>query len=486
MKSLFLFLIVFFLLSSNILSSQPIKNNGFENWTTDTLFQEPEGFQTSNFWSYANTGEANVVKTGDSFMGGYAARLATLGSPDDTIQGMMVLGEIEQDGIGGGIPFVERPTTVKAYLKHDIMPDDTALFFVAFMKQGEAIGEMVGQITGKMDTYYLFEQTVVWFSQDDPDSLHCVISSSNLDNLQYVGSNLYVDSIHFSGTEVPFPYGDLENWTDVIIEEPDDWGTINFLMFMTDTISATKSTDAHEGNYAARVQTVGSIEDEEDNLFGYITNGTFGDDGPEGGLEVDLNPFMVTGYYKYIPQESDTALAAVYTYRYDFDGDSIIELEEQTIRLPETDEYTYFEIIMGYNSQPKVDTINISFASSNFEGIGSGEPYLGSVLFLDQLNITYYPVDVAVYESNTNFSVFPNPSTGKVTIEIEGEFDKLMIYDILGSVVKGWSNKETGRKSFSLIWDGCNSDGAELPDGLYFGKLTADKTQKTFKLILRR
>jgi len=315
-----------------------------------------------------------------------------------------------------------------------------------------------------------------------------VVSSSNLDNFAYIGSNLYIDSIHFTGSETPFPNGDLENWEDVTLEEPDDWGTINFMMFMTDTISVTKTMDAFDGDYAARIQTVTFVEGEkeEENLLGYITNGTFGEDGPTGGLAVDLNPFMVTGYYKYLPQETDTALAVVYTYRYDFEGDSIVEIEEQTIRLPETDEYTYFEIVMDYNGQPKADTVNISFASSNFAEIGGDEPYLGSVLFLDQLSITYYPVDIATYDLNTGVSVFPNPSSGQVTIEIEGNFNELVIYDILGNVVRNLYSSSLKELQHTILWDGCNQYGNQLPDGLYFGKINSENHSTTFKVLIRR
>jgi len=467
------------------LSAQPIQNAGFENWTIETLFQDPEGFQTSNFWSYLNTESANVVKTGDSYSG-YAARLGTLGGTEDTIPGMLVIGNIGDEGIYGGVPFTDRPDMLKAYIKHDVMTDDTAMILVAFLKLGEAIGEVVGRITGTQTSYYLFEQDVVWYSDEDPDTMLAVISSSNLDNFAYIGSNLYVDSIHFTGSETPFPNGDLENWEDVTLEEPDDWATLNIMMFLTDTISVTKTEDAYEGNYAARIQTVSMQEDEDESLFGFITNGYFGEEGPEGGLAVDLNPHTFTGQYKYLPKESDTALCRVFTYRYDLEGDSTIKVEEQILKLPPAEEYTYFEINMDYNGQPQVDTVNIAFASSNFEDIGGGIPYQGSVLFVDYLVLKYHPVGMGVNNTQSNVSVYPNPFSDRVSIQFKGTYSDIIIYDILGNVVKNWNFNSMNGNQDKIVWDGCNHFGNQLPDGLYFGKINSENSSTTFKVLIRR
>ncbi|MCF8234974.1 MAG: hypothetical protein K9G67_08120 [Bacteroidales bacterium] len=45
-------------------------------------------------------------------------------------------------------------------------------------------------------------------------------------------------------------------------------------------------------------------------ISGVVTHGTFFEDGPVGGLPVNLNPQMLTGYYKYYPVGPDTALGS--------------------------------------------------------------------------------------------------------------------------------------------------------------------------------
>ena len=75
---------------------------------------------------------------------------------------------------------------------------------------------------------------------------------------------------------------------------------------------------------------------------------------------------------------------------------------------------------------------------------------------------------------------YPNPfnSTLKMTISA-GSPGVLNIYDLLGRVVKTFAYRAGVS---SVIWDGIDNNGAGLPSGIYFAKLTANEA-KAIKLI---
>ncbi|TET21322.1 MAG: hypothetical protein E3J71_10175 [Candidatus Stahlbacteria bacterium] len=65
---------------------------------------------------------------------------------------------------------------------------------------------------------------------------------------------------------------------------------------------------------------------------------------------------------------------------------------------------------------------------------------------------------------------------------------ELAIYDIAGSRVRNLMQEKASAGRFSLIWDGCDEDGAMLPQGVYFVRLRTPEGEQTtlgFKFIQR-
>ncbi len=425
MKTKNAILVVTILLFSITSMSQSITNSDFENWINDTLYEKPDSFQTSNMMAYMFSSAENVTKSTDSYNGIYSARLETFIYGTDTVPGMLLLGSGE--GFTG-IPYTDKPDTLTAAIKYNIQANDTAIIMAMFTSGGNLIGMAGKTFTGSQSSWSLEKIPITFFLPAIPDSVILLVCSSNINGDQISGSWLQVDSLQFTGNSAtPIANGNFENWTPLVIEEPYNWWNINFALTDNTPYSATKTTDAYHGTYALRLETREVFED----TLGFITNGRFDENGPTGGMQVWQTPDKLTGYYKYTPVGPDSALAALSIY-----SNSTI-IDSSMIMLGAASTYTYFEISLNYNAWPPPDTLNIAFSSSNMENHANAR--VGSVLFLDSLNLTYKPVSInEAVESKNEFIVYPNPASNFINIMSKypvKENVHISIYNTIGSIV---------------------------------------------------
>jgi len=81
---------------------------------------------------------------------------------------------------------------------------------------------------------------------------------------------------------------------------------------------------------------------------------------------------------------------------------------------------------------------------------------------------------------------YPNPFNPTTTIEYEIQKKdnvKIDIYDITGSLVNTVVNETKDVGSYSVIWDGKNSNGLEVSSGAYFYQLVVGDFISTKKMI---
>lgn len=458
-------IIVSFILISALFSkaiAQQIANGNFENWTINTLYEEPDSFLSTNSWLYMSTGNGNVAKTTSAYHGSYAVQLTTVQTSTDTMFGGLFIGSPGNQTIDGGIPYTGQPDSISVYVKYNIQPNDTGFFIVAFKNGGSIISMAVQTFTGVQSTYMRIAVPTNLPVSPVPDSLVAIISSSNLDPPRFPGSTLTLDSVTMIGTTQQFPNPSFENWTPKIIEDPDNWTTINFGAMPNGPLSATKSTSAYSGIYALRLETVNTVWGQQ---MGYVTNGYLGQNGPAGGMQVFANPGKITGYYKYFPVGNDTALGGAFSYI------NSALVDSNFIFLTAQNTYTYFEISMNYTGWPYIDTLNIIFTSSNM--MDSAFVGLGSVLFIDSLNILYNPVSVNSIDNSFSHSVFPNPFSNTAIISlpnINGNAYDFAMVDMLGNVVMTRENISTN----SIMIDRNN-----LPSGIYNYRIILHSTSNT-------
>jgi len=59
----------------------------------------------------------------------------------------------------------------------------------------------------------------------------------------------------------------------------------------------------------------------------------------------------------------------------------------------------------------------------------------------------------------------------------------VIIFDISGRVIRQISYSYSGTGTETLYWDGKNSSGKEVPDGIYFARISSGGIVGTIKLI---
>ena len=111
-------------------------------------------------------------------------------------------------------------------------------------------------------------------------------------------------------------------------------------------------------------------------------------------FEVDFNPIMLSGYYKFEPLQDDTAFVYVV----------LIDDEEQIVGeyqsyLYSTDQYTLFTLMLNYPAGNTITEVAMVVSTSIYFMQGDGKSgEIGSVLYLDDLRLVSLCETLAPYE----------------------------------------------------------------------------------------
>ena len=103
-----------------------------------------------------------------------------------------------------------------------------------------------------------------------------------------------------------------------------------------------------------------------------------------------------------------------------------------------------------------------------------------------QLDIEYWPGTPTSFSMGQNY---PNPFNNETIVEISvaeaGRVD-FIITNILGQLVYEWRETVQQPGTVSIRWDGNKANGAELPSGIYFYRMTSKAGTITKKMMLLR
>ena len=391
MKRMLLSLVfVLFLMTAAL--SQNVPNRGFESWKTYQLYEEPESWLTSNVMLMMVTDTALLVtKTEDAASGNYAMYMANYANEEDTLDAFTFCeGRVDGDYPNlrylGGFPYSEQPDSLIGYFKYDIQPGDTARLLVIFKKNGTVLAENWFLLYGTQPDYQRIAFGLQELSEV-PDTAFVGISSGT-PWAPKAGSYLYVDNLSFDKGTQTIPNGDFETWAPLTYEDPEGWNSGNILSVVTySDMMCSKTTDAHSGDYAMRLETV--YLNLMGDSVGIVTTGELWIEQLSGGFAVQSTPTVIQGYYKYFTKGDDVAQLAVIGTKWDEET----QQRNQYIRLfqlPPMDSYTFFSDTLNLDGE--VDTINLVVTSGamfqtkkgGFDEIKGGAP-LGSVLYLDDL-----------------------------------------------------------------------------------------------------
>ena len=232
-----------------------------------------------------------------------------------------------------------------------------------------------------------------------------------------------------------------------------------------------ESTNIHGGSTSAKVMTV--IQDTL-LLPGVLTTAqthigiSFSPPGItgitfSGGNAVNVKPTTVSAWMQYFPGKDSTGATGIDSGMLNVQAlamiggkDSVIGIG--TIVIPPTSSWIQVTATINYPTDTihAIDTMRISFTSSNRRGMDS------STLYVDDVTMTSIPnpiySSVSVVSSDELLKVYPNPVSG--TLYFEGSSNteiNVSLYSITGQVV-----------TTKAITGNGQMDVSALPAGLYF------------------
>lgn len=283
------------------------------------------------------------------------------------------------------------------------------------------------------------------------------------------------------------PNGSFENWSGDTLN-PDSWFTLNSITQNYPTYGTTRTTDAYDGTYALKLVS-GKVDATP---FGFpmidttavAAIGEFTPQGPQYGTPFTGRPQKLSFYYKYSPGTYPVGIVDT--------GQVLVKLRSQDSNIGEgvmkfygnaVTQYTYAEIPITYWSQSTPDTLVIDIASS-VTGFSQCDVchfanQIGSELIIDKMEFVYSSGINNLKGDNNFITIYPNPTSGKITLEINNTNHSdltINIYNVTGNLVKSEMLKQNTRQI----------NIGDLSNGVYIVTIKSRDWTENQRLIIQR
>lgn len=289
-------------------------------------------------------------------------------------------------------------------------------------------------------------------------------------------------TVGFAGySQTQPPNIDFEGWDDITsgtntYQEPTDWSTSNECTNLLNQYAVTQSTDAHSGSYSVRMETFAAFGNIRAN--GIITTAQMiclaAGGGQEGGVSyTEEYPDSLVGWYKYAPANNDSAYSQImFLANNEQDTTCYTRLD-----LHAAAEWTRFSVALC----PEVmagtaEKLSLFFSSSWGDG-SLGQAEVGSTLYLDDIAFVNVPQGIEDAESETTWTVYPNPVEGELNIQVlRGKEANIEIIDVTGKLVK---KERIGEMNHKI-------DVSQLVTGIYLYQIRSleNEVMRTGKLLV--
>ena len=203
-----LFILIFGVVA--LASAQTITNGGFENWTDQGMYFDADGWENPNV-DISSMGQL-VVEPDDTsaHTGTYNAFLETKDFGFFSLNGVLTNGDyvtipFQGSYIQGGVPFQDKPASLKFNYKCNPKPGDNCYVGVTLFKDGAEVASAVFADSGAVNSWVEVDLALEYQSQDTPDTMLIIICSSNYEVVGgfmdggHPGSNLKIDNMRFEG-----------------------------------------------------------------------------------------------------------------------------------------------------------------------------------------------------------------------------------------------------------------------------------------------
>ncbi len=420
----------------------PLANGSFENWTkVDYLVSFPPYYSVTNLASLEDGVKQNVFPVpGEN--GGTAARFEPNFVDSAVLVAAMTIGEFSPHKAGA--PYVGQPDSLRIWLRYHIQPGDNALLAFNFFEGGNPIGGLKTVFLTGIDSVWHLETFDMPTLPMPSDSIAILIAGGDFNNSQ-LGTWLEIDSMAFTGVSDPIPNGGFSIIDSISYTDPDEWFTANeYSTIFEAEPTATRVTDAYDGNYAIRIETKELDTGTEVDTIGFLFYAQdIGDEGPFGGYPVPVgaeSPKRLRGYYQYHPVGQDTAIAYLVMTAYDTVNNKRDTVGTFGIPLGEALSYTAFQIETPLIAE--ADSFVLAFGSSDFDHtIGQSVVGIGSYLLLDALTFdtTLWADGILDEIEEIPTSLYPNPTDRYLTVQTtENQTEELQIkiYSLHGKLLQ--------------------------------------------------
>ncbi len=422
MKKISLISVGLFVCSCTFGQNGSIVNGGFENWSNNILFENPD------IWLTGNNISSDIVatKSTDKVGGNYSIRLESIINGNDTAFGFALHGQIGNNGPEGGIPYSDVVDTIKGWYKYATQPGDSNNILIEFKNGGNIVSQDLIKFAGTQNTWTKFAYPIN-AGLATPDSVVLGFVAGNaLGSGVHDSTWLMLDDVSFASsvtnTPANIPNSGFEAWSDIQVEDADDWYSMNSLLNYQQLVPARKTADAHSGTYGAELETM-TVNYGADTLTGVLAKGFIDYWAPSNGTPYTWQPDTFRGYYKYAPVGNDTAYISV-----QFSANANV-IDQHWITITGTvNAYTLFEQQLNVGSVP--DSMQIVMWSGNMPG---------SILKVDDLEFIGGNVGVSEVKTQVgSIILYPNPAKDACTLEYfsaKAGPACISIYNVLGDMV---------------------------------------------------
>ena len=268
----------------------------------------------------------------------------------------------------------------------------------------------------------------------------------------------------------------FERWTNFgSYEDPDTWKTLNPLTSVVGAVVAYKATgaDAHSGSNAIKLVTKTVLGNPTPSL---VTTGTVNvqQQSVDGGAPISARPLFFTGWYKYAPQNGDTASFSITLTKWNGTSRDVVGEGGLYVNTAAAS-YTSFSIPISYALPDVPDTVQIIMVSSS-----NAAPQLNSILFIDDVDFDF---STGIMDSKVEgLNLYPNPANGVATLQFNLEGTQGIDITILNAMGQNVKSIYSGKSNGGLNQVQFSTQG--LPTGIYSVRLNMGTKTYTEKLVV--
>lgn len=286
------------------------------------------------------------------------------------------------------------------------------------------------------------------------------------------------------------PNYNFETWTNGINAAPDGWmdrGSNHAGFF-----PVTQTTDNYLGDYAAKIENKVTVSDTTYGSMATIRPG--GNDGFGPAFPISVRYNNLKGFYKYLPQNGDSAQIIVYITKTGFIGPwgNLVAWGEKILGAAAT--YTPFSVgyldslstfaYMDGVTVPDSAYINISAYKIISGPMVELEPLGNSALYVDALSFDYYLEVNEQMDITSSFVLYPNAGNGMFEVKfntLENNFATIKIYDLSGKEIMNLFSGilEAGPHKFQYNLQ-------QLTNGNYLYVVATDKGYRAEKITVQK